>query len=397
MVKTRSQKVTSEGDDQKEASRISIAGSLENSTPQTVSHKKILRDRHLFDECGGSVKALHGREKEFSKICGWIQNAITDECPLSIYISGSPGTGKSATIGLVCQHFGQRIVSTILNCASIRSQTEIIRSILHAVGSSARPSLSTLSSILKGMEKHFVLILDEVDHLVSKTNSFLYTAFQWPQSITTKLVVIGISNSIDLTERLLPKLKIIHSPKTLVFAPYSKDEILEILKKKFSTETDFVMDSSVLELCARKVAAMSGDIRAAFHIMKQTRNSEKLTVSPSCRQVLGILNNVYSSPVARAHLPLQPRLLLAVAVAMLSNKKVLNITSLTNAYSRACDVVKVPQLEGEDFTAALQILESQSFITQGPGGSLVLQVNATTAKATIADNAMMAQISQIHL
>ncbi|VDM54691.1 unnamed protein product [Angiostrongylus costaricensis] len=300
---------------------------------------------------------------------------------------------------LVCQYFEHRVVSTILNCASVHTQLEIVRFILDAVGSSARPSLPTLSTTLKGLKKHFVLILDEIDHLASKTNSFLYTTFQWPQTVTAKLIVIGIANSIDLTERLLPKLKMSQPPETLVFAPYSKDEIAQILKNKLSDEScfeDYTMDPAALELCSRKVAAMSGDLRTAFHVMKQTHSGEPGTPR-GCRQVLGMLNNVYSSPLARARLPLQPRLLLAVAVAMSSNKSVLNVVSLTNAYSRACDVVKVPRLEGEDFTAALQVLESQSFIKEGSGGQLVLQVNAATAKTAIADNVMIAQVSELNL
>lgn len=39
------------------------------------------------------VKALCGREQEFSTICGWIEKAMNSGQPLSVYISGSPGTG----------------------------------------------------------------------------------------------------------------------------------------------------------------------------------------------------------------------------------------------------------------------------------------------------------------
>ncbi|VDL84258.1 unnamed protein product, partial [Nippostrongylus brasiliensis] len=251
---------------------------------------------------------------------------------------------------------------------------------------------------LKDLRKHFVLILDEIDHLVSKTNSFLYAAFQWPFSVNNKLTVIGVANSIDLTERLLPKLKLAEPPKTLVFGPYSKENIAQILKNKISDDATLAMDAAALELCSRKVAAMTGDLRTALHIVKQTRNVKEPSTPQSCREILGVLNGVYSSPLARARLPLQPRLLLAVALAMTSNKKNnLNINSLTNAYHRACDVVKVPRLEGEDFDAALQILESQSFLAPGSGGKLLLQVNAPIAKQAIADNAMIAQVSGLNL
>ncbi|KIH69566.1 ATPase, AAA family [Ancylostoma duodenale] len=348
------------------------------------------------------VKPLIGREREFSTICEWIEKAIADDQPLSVYISGSPGTGKSATMSLVMKHFGSQILSCTLNCASIHSENEMIKSILENMKGSLRPSLAALGSALQGLRKHFVLVLDEIDHLASKTNSFLYTTFQWPHTISSNLIVIGIANSIDLTERLLPKLKLTHPPQTLVFAPYSKEAIAEILKDKLSTESDDTMDAKALELCSRKVAAMSGDLRAALHVIKHTRNVNAPSTPRGCREVLGVLNGVYSSPLARARLPLQPRLILAVALAMSSNKKnVLTVNSLTNAYSRACDVVKLPRLEGDDFAAAMQILESQSFIMECPGGKLVLKVrffvDTDTAKSAIADSGMIAQVSSLNL
>ncbi|VDM78070.1 unnamed protein product [Strongylus vulgaris] len=137
--------------------------------------------------------------------------------------------------------------------------------------SSARPSLPALTQAFEELSKHFVLVLDEIDLLASKTNSFLYTAFQWPHTMNSKLIIIGIANSIDLTERLLPKLKLGHEPQTLVFTPYSKETIAEILKEKMSADSDDTMDVKAVELCSRKVAAMSGDLRAALHVIKHTR------------------------------------------------------------------------------------------------------------------------------
>ncbi|CAJ0592885.1 unnamed protein product [Cylicocyclus nassatus] len=344
------------------------------------------------------VKPLHGRETEFSTICKWIEGTIDDGQPLSLYISGSPGTGKSATMKLVLESFGSRVMFLTLNCVSIHTQTELIRSVLETMGSSIRPTLPALARALEDEKKHFVLVLDEIDLLASKTNSFLYTAFQWPYTLNSKLIVIGIANSIDLTERLLPKLKLGHVPQTLVFAPYSKEAIAEILKNRMTADSDDAMDAKAVELCSRKVAAMSGDLRAALHVIKHTRNLNEPSTPRGCREVLGVLNGVYSSPLARARLPLQPRLILAVALAMTSNKKnILNVISLTNAYAKACEVVKVPRLEGDDFASAMQILESQSFIMECPGGKLVLKVDTDTAKSVIADSGMIAQVTALNL
>lgn len=378
----------------------SVVSSPKVDSPDVQKSSLASKENKKQSKCHSAkvVKALCGREQEFSTICGWIEKAMNSGQPLSVYISGSPGTGKTATLKRVSEYFARRAIFTISNCASVTSQTKLIETILNTLECYEKPSLATLTAALKRLKKHFVLILDEIDHLTSKTNSFLYAAFQWPQTITSRLVVIGVANSIDLTERLLPKLRLAQPPETLVFTPYTKDNIAQILKNKMADDADYAMDTAAVELCSRKVAAMTGDLRTALHIMKQTRNVNEPSTPRGCREVLGVLNGVYSSPLARARLPLQPRLLLAVAVAITSNKKnLLNVNSLTKAYCRACDVVKVPRVEGEDFDAALQILESQSFLATGPGGKLMLQVNAATAKLAIADHTMLSQIMNLNL
>lgn len=41
---------------------------------------------------------LIGREKEFSLIESLISSALKNKSPLCVYISGPPGTGKTATV-----------------------------------------------------------------------------------------------------------------------------------------------------------------------------------------------------------------------------------------------------------------------------------------------------------
>ncbi|EYC45275.1 hypothetical protein Y032_0433g1375 [Ancylostoma ceylanicum] len=284
MVQTRRSLLISQANSstpkQRTASRSSSITATTSTTPHRMQEngtktKRKQQNAKPRRASKNHVKPLIGREREFSTICEWVEKALADGQPLSVYISGSPGTGKSATMSLVLKHFGHQVLSATLNCASLHSESEMIKSILGNMKSSLRPSLAALSSTLKALRKHFVLVLDEIDHLASKTNSFLYTTFQWPHTISSNLIVIGIANSIDLTERLLPKLKLSHPPQTLVFAPYSKEAIAEILKDKMSTESDDAMDAKALELCSRKVAAMSGDLRAALHVIKHTSAAVK--------------------------------------------------------------------------------------------------------------------------
>ncbi|EPB74703.1 hypothetical protein ANCCEY_06186 [Ancylostoma ceylanicum] len=200
MVQTRRSLLISQANSstpkQRTASRSSSITATTSTTPHRMQEngtktKRKQQNAKPRRASKNHVKPLIGREREFSTICEWVEKALADGQPLSVYISGSPGTGKSATMSLVLKHFGHQVLSATLNCASLHSESEMIKSILGNMKSSLRPSLAALSSTLKALRKHFVLVLDEIDHLASKTNSFLYTTFQWPHTISSNLIVIG--------------------------------------------------------------------------------------------------------------------------------------------------------------------------------------------------------------
>ncbi|CAD6184182.1 unnamed protein product [Caenorhabditis auriculariae] len=343
------------------------------------------------------TEPLKGRENEFNSLVSWVDDSIRLNRSLGVYVSGSPGTGKTATIKRVLQYFESRIESCIVNCASSSTKAALFRTIFDALELKEKPSLPNLQRAVEESGKSFVLVLDEIDHLATRSNSFLYSAFQWPYTISTRFIVIGIANSIDLTERILSKLVLTESPRRIIFEPYTKEQIVQILTAK-REGLGISLNDKAIELNARKVAAMSGDLRTALHVFNQTKNSKGNTAEPSngCREVLSVLNNVYSSPLARARLPLQPRLLLAVCLTLSVNKNsFLGKAALMTAYGKACEEVQVPPLDEEDLLAAFRTLESQSFIRQLSDGSLVLQVDAATARSAISDKSMLDQIAAL--
>ncbi|PAV77018.1 hypothetical protein WR25_26390 isoform A [Diploscapter pachys] len=374
------------------------------------------------------VGPLKGREKEFKQLNDWVSKAIRNKQSTSIYISGLPGTGKTATIMRVLRSLKQRVHSGFVNCATTSTLTGLYSELLTAIGSDAKPTIASVRSAVESSKLPLVLVLDEMDHLQSKRNASLYAAFNWPQQLSHKIIIIGIANAIDLTERILSKLKLTGTPPLCtVFEPYTKEDITTILKDKLEQQED-KMDEKALELCARKVAAMSGDLRQALHIVNQTTSQSRsvrgkraklqvvdATSSPlppssstplpaattpliGCRQVLSALNGAYSTPLARARLPLQPRLLLAVCLTISANKKKsLTRTSLFAGYKRACDAVNVPPLNSDDLASAMETLQSQSFITLLKDGKLMLQVDSETARKVVCDTAMLDQISQLNL
>ena len=74
-----------------------------------------------------------------------------------------------------------------------------------------------------------VLVVDEVDLLVTRTQQLLYNLFDWPTHRRARLVILGIANTLDLPERLLPKIISRLGSNRVAFAPYKQAELKKIV------------------------------------------------------------------------------------------------------------------------------------------------------------------------
>ena len=95
----------------------------------------------------------------------------------------------------------------------------------------------------------------------------LYNLFEWSSRAHAQLALVGISNTVDLPERLLPRLNSRIGLCRVPFLPYSHAELAHILKARLGELA--VFDGSGLELAARKVASVSGDVRRALEICRR--------------------------------------------------------------------------------------------------------------------------------
>ena len=114
-----------------------------------------------------------------------------------------------------------------------------------------------------------------MDHLVTKNQQVMYKLVEYTNRPNSKLVLIGIANSLNLPDRFLPRLKGKSlNPQRLSFNPYTTADIIEIITARLQSldpesPTLPLMDPQALELCARKVSAASGDLRMALDMCRR--------------------------------------------------------------------------------------------------------------------------------
>lgn len=269
-----------------------------------------------------------------------------------MYISGPPGTGKSALVSEVCGDLKatEDVQASYINCMSVKCSDDICRKLLGDFAGidkedSDSQGLTTIKSLFlpkkKTSNQVYVVVLDEIDHLLTLDLEILYTLFEWSLSRSSRLVLIGIANALDLTDRFLPRLKARNlRPELLPFLPYTVSQIGSVitskLKSLLSLDTatpDYVpyIHPAAIQFCSKKVATQTGDLRKAFDIVRRAidlvenetkqKHQEDLKLqilqdSPS-RSPLGENNNL-SSPCSPVRSTKKPRSTLTDSLARLT-------------------------------------------------------------------------------
>ncbi|CDK29168.1 unnamed protein product [Kuraishia capsulata CBS 1993] len=252
-------------------------------------------------------KTLVSRQQECDHLQSFIETNLAKNNSASIYISGPPGTGKTAqTMSLLdwytdnaksqrgsiydVQIAGRisRVSVVKVNCMAVARPEDVYRIIHREISqSSKRQKLDseTLSKVLadKSICDMNIVVLDELDNLVNKNQQVLFELFTWAsnhQQGGPNLLLIGIANALDLTDRFLPRLKNNQiNPEVLAFMPYTAEQTkevimnkLRILQKMTGGDLDAIplIQPVAITLCSKKVASNTGDIRKALDIIHRS-------------------------------------------------------------------------------------------------------------------------------
>ncbi|OQR94190.1 origin recognition complex subunit [Achlya hypogyna] len=228
---------------------------------------------------------LIGREDERQQIYRTLHSAIQDGHGDPIYISGLPGMGKTATVKEIIGSLERlRDAQELPDFAWIEvnglhmPKPDLAYSIIwkalekHQFAAKsfnpkkARECLHALFSKASAARPALVLLLDEMDFMLAGKNTVLYNLLEWQSMATSKLVLVGIANIMDLPERLPPKLRSRFGVHRIAFRSYTHTQIEAIVTQRLSTLR--VFEPGAVNLVAKTLAHQSGDIRKALMVCK---------------------------------------------------------------------------------------------------------------------------------
>ncbi|XP_070843432.1 cell division control protein 6 homolog [Chaetodon trifascialis] len=366
-------------------------------SPARHSSEKKLPVVRLFGEKSrfqGVKQALHtafperllSREAERASIRSFLEEKVLQGLPGSLYISGAPGTGKTACLNCVLQDMKNELSSVqtvVVNCMTLRSSHAIFP--LLADKLRAPGGQTGLRRFLAAPGPTVLLVLDEMDQLDSKAQDVLYTIFEWPYLPKSRLCLVGIANALDLTDRILPRLQARPHcrPLLLHFPPYSRQELTAIVQDRLvQASAEGIMDASAVQFCARKVSAVSGDARKALDICRRAvevvesderkkasdQQAETKASRVSLPQVARVLSEVYGDRMASQcsgsdgeSFPLQQKLLVCCLLLLIRNGKSKEVAlgKLHEVYSRLCAQRQVSAVGQGECLSLCGLLESR--------------------------------------
>ena len=99
----------------------------------------------------------------------------------------------------------------------------------HTTKSQSKTKQKDAKDAAKIAQKMRVLLVDELDALITPKQTLLYNLFEWPCNSNSNLLVISIANTMDLPERLQSKIQSRIGNERLVYEPYTSDQIQLIL------------------------------------------------------------------------------------------------------------------------------------------------------------------------
>ncbi|XP_058259215.1 origin recognition complex subunit 1 isoform X2 [Hemibagrus wyckioides] len=227
-------------------------------------------------------ESLPCREQEFQDIYNFVESKIMDGTGGCMYISGVPGTGKTATVHEVIrslQHAAEQEEIPPFHFIEIngmkmtdphQAYVQILQKLTDqkATPDHAAALLEKRFSTPAPKKETTVLLVDELDLLWTRKQNVMYNIFDWPTRRHARLVVLTIANTMDLPERIMINRVASRLGLTrMSFQPYTFKQLQQIITSRLNRVKAFEEDA--LQLVSRKVAALSGDARRCLDICRR--------------------------------------------------------------------------------------------------------------------------------
>jgi len=354
-----------------------------------LSRKTLFVDKEVLRHDFRPKKLPH-RQSEIEKLTFNLVEALNGHIPSNMTLYGVTGAGKTAVTSYVCDELeakGREInrpVQTIMvNCRQIDTQYRVLSHLGNSLLESHEideipftgwPTDRVFGELVRRMDDRggvFVIILDEIDHLVRKAgDDLLYNLTSINASLkSARACVIGISNDLKFTDFLDPRVRSRLGQSDVVFNPYDAMQLQNILRQRAEGALiEGALDDSVIALCAAIAAQEHGDARCALDLLrvsteKAEQSGDECVTQSHVRMAQHQLEADQMHPVL-ASLPSQQKLVLA-SILLNERNGLRNIQTgeVYAVYTQACRYVRQNPLTQRRVSGLISNLDMLGLIT----------------------------------
>lgn len=253
-------------------------------------HIPELLTRYVYGACSLALlpRTLPWREEETAAINSFFEGGLAGHESSCLFLSGNPGSGKTTCLNSVLSkltathlinlvflnaaefdtpaHCYRALYSALLEPAKrispMRAKTELTQFFAAlnnrpAASDSVVPATkcrSTRTKKVSSSARPIVIVIDEIDHLMTRNQDIIYFLFDILGSISFPLMFVSIANTLSFVETNLRIVSRVSRIKKILFSDYSRESLKEILLTRLR-DFEQTQEGRALEEAYRNLSA----------------------------------------------------------------------------------------------------------------------------------------------
>ncbi len=226
------------------------------------------------------------RKSQMEALAISIRPALRKGRPVNAVVLGSCATGKTTAIKKIfemVERASDKVICVYINCQIHTTRFGIFSQIYQKIFGHTPPETGVpfsriyqnIMQHLSGEGKSLVVALDDINYLFysKNANKIFYDVLRAHESFQgVKTGVFAILSDIEFRFMLDKNVNSIFIPQEIIFNPYSKDEMRDILKERANIGfyPDVISEELLNEIA--DYAASSGDLRVGIDLLRISGN-----------------------------------------------------------------------------------------------------------------------------
>lgn len=235
------------------------------------------------------------RKTQMEALALSIRPALRNGRPVNAVVLGSCATGKTTAIKKIfeiVERTSDRIVCVYINCQIHTTRFGIFSQIYQKIFGHMPPETGVpfsriyqnIMQYLSSEKKSLIVALDDINYLFysKNANKIFYDILRAHEAFEgVKTGVFAILSDIEFRFILDKNVNSIFIPQEIIFNPYTKEEMLDILKEraKIGFYPDVISDELIYEIA--EYTSSSGDLRVGIDMFRISGNLAEADASRS--------------------------------------------------------------------------------------------------------------------